>query len=340
MKPDGRRLSHEALEQLRMVAVRRVQAGESPEDVIRSIGFARSRIYEWLASYRAGGWDALRAKKLHGRPKKLSGKQLQWIYRAVVGKTPLQYQFEFALWTRPLIAELIRRQFGVRLSLTSVGRLLAQLGLTCQKPLFRAWEQNASRVEIWVKREFPKLRKEAKKIGAKVFFADEAGVRSDFHAGTTWAERGETPVIRVTGQRFSLNMISAISPRGDLRFMVVEGAVKSATFIEFLRRLLKDVRQPIFLVVDGHPTHRSKKVKEFVAATKGRLRLVFLPPYSPELNPDELVWNNVKNQVVGRKVIRDRPELKREVIGGLRHLQKRPDKVRSFFQEKNTRYAA
>lgn len=339
-KLDGRKLSHEALEQLRITAVRRVQAGESPEDVIKSLGFARARIYDWLAAYRAGGWHALKSRKAPGRPKKLSGKQLRWVYDAIVGHSPNQYRFEFALWTRAVISELIYRKFKIRLSLSSVGRLLAQLGLSCQKPLFRAWQQNQALVDEWVKKVFPKIKAEAKRLKAKVFFGDESGVRSDFHSGTTWAEKGETPVIQVTGQRFSLNMISAISPRGEMRFMVVEGGVNNEVFIKFLKRLVSDVKEKIFLIVDGHPTHRSKQVKACVESLKGKLRLIFLPPYSPELNPDELVWNDLKNNVIGRSIIQDKKDLKRKVIGGLRSIQKSPEKVRSFFQEKHTRYAA
>jgi transposase len=340
MKTDGRRLSHEALAQLRKTAVQRVQSGESPEEVIRSLGLSRPRIYEWLAAYRAGGWDALKARNATGRPKKLTGKQLQWIYRAIVGHSPHQYRLEFALWTRQLVSELIYRKFSIRLSLSSIGRLLAQLGLTCQKPLWRAWQQNQALVEEWLKRTFPKIKAEAKKSRAKLYFADESGIRSDFHAGTTWAKKGDTPVIRATGQRFSVNMISAVSPRGDMRFMVLEGTVRNKEFISFLQRLVADVRKKVFLIVDGHPTHRSKRVTEYVASLKGKLRLFFLPPYSPELNPDELVWNDLKNNVVGREIVRDRSDLKKKVIGGLRSLQKNPEKVRSFFQEKNTRYAA
>lgn len=340
MKTDGRKLSHEALEQIRIVAVQRVQAGESPEDVIRALGFSPSRIYVWLAAYRAGGWDALKAKKLLGRPKKLDAKQMRWVYKAVVGRGPEHYRFEFALWTRPLISELIRRKFGIKLSLASVGRLLAQLGLTCQRPLFRAWQQDKEIAQVWVEHVYPWIRKKAKKEGAKIYFADESGVRSDFHAGTTWAKRGQTPEVKVTGRRFSVNMISAISPRGEMRFMVVEGSVNNAVFIEFLKRLLKGEKEKIYLIVDGHPTHRSKEVTAFVDSTRGKLVLFYLPSYSPELNPDELVWNDLKNNVIGRTAIFDRVDLKRKVIGGLRRIQKNPDKVRSYFREKNTRYAA
>lgn len=339
-KQDARKLDHGTLEAIRVRAVRQVQAGESPETVIRALGFTRRCIYSWLAMYRAGGWDALKAKKIPGRPRRLSGRDMQWVYRTVTGKNPLQLGFPFALWTRAMVQSLIRKHCGVRLSLVSVGRLLAQLGLTCQKPLWRAYQQDGSRVQQWLKREYPRIRAQAKQEKAEIFFEDESGVRSDFHSGSTWAARGQTPIVRVTGQRFSLNMISAISPRGALRFMVVKGGVGARVFIEFLKRLMHGQRRSVFLIVDGHPAHRAKIVKEFVESLEGKLRLYFLPPYSPELNPDELVWNDVKNNAVGRSKLDGPKDLHRAVVGRLRFLQKRPDRVRSFFQSPDTCYAA
>jgi transposase len=339
-KQDARKLEHKTLEAIRIRAVEQVQSGESPEVVIRALGFSRACIYQWLAAYRAGGWDALKAGKIAGRPKKLSGSQMRWIYKTVTGKNPLQLDFPFALWTRAMISTLIARRFGVKLSLSSVGRLLAQLGLSCQKPLFRAWQQDASRVQQWLEREYPRIRTLAKREGAEIFFEDESGVRSDFHGGTTWAPQGKTPVVRVTGQRFSLNMISAISPKGSLRFMVVKGGVGAKVFITFLKRLMHGRRRPVFLIVDGHPAHRAKIVKSYVESTGGKLRLFSLPPYSPELNPDELVWNDVKNNGVARKIVNGPKDLHRIVVGRLRFLQKTPERVRSFFQAPETRYAA
>ncbi|MGH9626540.1 MAG: IS630 family transposase, partial [Bryobacteraceae bacterium] len=328
------------LEAIRIRAVQQVQAGESPEVVIRALGFSSRCIYSWLAMYRMGGWDALKAKRIVGRPKKLSARDLQWVYRTVTGKNPLQLGFPFALWTRAMIQNLIRKRSGVRLSLVSVGRLLAQLGLTCQKPLWRAYQQDGSRVEQWLRREYPRIRVLAKREKAQIFFQDESGVRSDFHSGSTWAVQGETPIVRVTGQRFSLNMISAVSPRGALRFMVVKGGVGAKVFITFLKRLIHGQRRPMFLIVDGHPAHRAKIVKQYVDSLEGKLRLFFLPPYSPELNPDELVWNDVKNNAVGRAKLDGPDDLHRAVVSRLRFLQKRPDRVRSFFQAPDTRYAA
>lgn len=340
VKRDGRKLSHATLEEMRIHAVQQVEAGESPEDVIRALGFSRPRIYEWLAKYREGGIEALRAKPIAGRPPKLDGKQLRWVYQTITGKNPLQLRFEFALWTRAMIRDLIREKFGVRLSEVSVGRLLKKLGLTPQRPLRRAYQQDPKRVERWLKQEFPRIRALAKREGAVIFFEDEAGIRSDFHAGTTWAPRGQTPIVPATGQRFGLNLVSAISPRGELRFMTLEGRMNGEKFLEFLERLLHQADRPIYLIVDGHPSHRARKVFDFVQSTNGWLRLFFLPPYSPELNPDELVWNHLKNHGIGKRMVRSRDELKRIAIGHLRSLQRMPERVRGFFREPNVRYAA
>jgi len=339
-KNDARKLDHKTLEAIRIRAVEQVQAGESPEQVIKALGFSRGRIYEWLARYRSGGWHALRAKPLKGRPRRITGQQMKWIYNTVTCKNPQQYKFEFALWTRRMIRVLIEERFGVRLSLTSVGRLLAQLGLTCQKPLMRAFQQNPSLVEQWLKEEYPRIRARAKRIGAEIFFADEAGVRSDFHSGRTWAPRGQTPVIRVTGARFGFNMISAVSSKGSLRFMVVEGKVASKQFCEFLRRLAYKAPKPIFLILDGHPVHRSAKVKDLIQSLKGRLQLFFLPPYSPELNPDEWVWNELKNNGIGRMAISGPDDMKRKTVDYLKNMQRFPELIRSFFQSPTTQYAA
>lgn len=337
---DARKLDHKTLEAIRIRAVEQVQAGNSPEEVIKTLGFSRSCIYEWLARYRAGGWHALRARPLLGRPRKITGRQMKWIYDAVTLKNPMQYKFAFALWTRGMIRTVIKERFGIHLSLASVGRLLAQLGLTCQKPLMRAFQQNPALVEKWLQEAYPKIRARAKRLGAEIFFGDEAGVRSDFHNGTTWAPKGKTPVVRVTGARFGFNMISAVSPKGQMRFMVVQGKVAAKQFCEFLRRLVFKSERPIFLILDGHPVHRSGKVKKLVKSMKDKLQLFFLPPYSPELNPDEWVWNDLKNNGIGRMAITGPDDMKNKVISHLKFLQRNPVLIRSFFQADTTKYAA
>lgn len=337
---DARKLDHETLEAIRIRAVEQVQSGESPETVIKALGFSRACIYNWLASYRAGGWHALRARPLKGRPKKISGRQMKWIYDTVTLKNPMQYKFEFALWTRGMIRTLINERFGIKLSLPSVGRLLAQLGLTCQKPLMRAFQQNPALVEKWLREEYPQIRSRAKRLGAEIYFGDEAGVRSDFHSGKTWAPKGKTPIIRTTGARFGFNMISAVSPKGQMRFMVVEGRVAAPQFCEFLRRLVFKTEKPIFLILDGHPVHRSARVKNLVESIKDKLQLFFLPPYSPELNPDEHVWNDLKNNGIGRMLVAGPDDMRRKVVSHLKFLQRNPVLIQSFFQAPTTKYAA
>jgi transposase len=211
------------------------------------------------------------------------------------------------------------------MSVGAVGRLLRRLGLSPQRPLYRAYQQDPVAVERWKSEEYPLIQ-------------DEAAVRSDHHSGTTGAKRGETPVVQATGARYSVNMISVVSAKGALRFMLVEGTLKAPVFIEFCKRLLHDASCPVFLVLDGHPVHRSRVVKEFVASTDGRLKLFFLPSYSPALNPDEWVWKNVKHDRVGRTTTRSKAELKSLAMAALRRLQRAPDVVRGFFRDPDLAY--
>lgn len=332
-KRDARRLDHRGLTELRRRAVSAVQGGESPEIVARVMGVSRGALYGWLGRYRHGGWDALDARRRGGRA-------LYWMYNTVTMKNPLQLKFPFALWTAGMVATLIQRKFQIRLSRTSVSRLLKQLGLSARRPMWRAYQQDPEAVERWLREEFPKIKAMARRLKAEIYFGDEAGVRSDFHAGTTWGQRGKTPIVSTTGARFGLNLISAISPRGQMRFMVTKGRVGAKTFIEFLKRLIHNADRMIFLIVDGHPAHRAKSVARYLTSVNKHLRLFSLPPYSPELNPDEWVWNHLKNHGIGRQIIESKNQLKKAVISHMRRLQKSPNLIRSFFLTQTTCYAA
>ncbi len=336
---DGRKLDHKTLEALRMRAVHQIKdEGAHPEDVAVVLGLRRSTVYGWLAKFREGGWDALRAKPVPGRRPKLSAQQLGRLYALIVGTDPRQLSFAFALWTREMVRALIRREFGVALSAVSVGRLLRTLGLSPQRPLWRAYQQDPDAVEVWKSETFPAIRAQAKAEGATIFFLDEAGLRSDHHAGTTWAPVGKTPVVRTTGARHTINLISAVTAQGALRFAAFEGTLNAERFIEFCTRLVHDAPGPVFLIVDGHPAHRAKATTEFIASTRGRLRLFFLPGYSPELNPDEWVWKNVKHDRIGRAGITSVTDLKTKATNALRRLQRLPHLVRAFFADPNLRY--
>ena len=335
---DGRKLDHKTLEALRIRAVGQVGEGAHPEDVAAALGLHRKTVYAWLAKYREGGNDALRARPVPGRPLKLGGAQLSRLYALVAGRDPRQMQFEFALWTREMVRELIRREFGVALSVVSVGRLLRKLGMSPQRPLHRAYQQNPGAVDRWKREEYPAIQAQAEAEEATIYFADEAGIRSDYHAGTTWSPVGQTPQVKNTGARYSVNMISAVSAKGALRFAVYEGNTNAATFINFCKRLLHDAPGPVYLIVDGHPAHRAAAVQQYVASTGGRLKLFRLPGYSPELNPDEWVWKNVKHDRIGKTGVTSKEDLKSKAIGALRRLQKRPGLVRAFFADPHLRY--
>lgn len=336
---DGRKLDHKTLEELRLRSVKQIEAGADPAAVAETLGLARSTVYSWWAQYRAGGAEALRAKPVPGRPTKLTAAQMARVAELVAGKDPRQLRFEFALWTRDMVRELISREFGAQLSVGGVGRLLRRLGLTPQRPLHRAYQQDPEAVERWKAVEYPRIRAMAAKAGGVVYFADEASVRSDYHSGTTWGRRGQTPVVKATGARFSVNMISAVTPGGTLRFSVINGTLTGPRFIEFCKRLLHDSRdRPVFLVVDGHPAHRAKVVTTFVASTQGRLNLYFLPGYSPQLNPDEWVWKNVKHDRVGKTGATTKDELHAKAVAALRRLQRLPHIVQGFFRDPDLHY--
>lgn len=339
-KDDARKLDHKTLEQLRIRAVSRVQSGESPEVVSKAIGINRTTIYDWLAKYRSGGWHALRSRPTPGAKPKIDGKKMEWIFKTISGKNPQQLKFEFALWTREMIQQLILRKFKIKLSLKAVGRLLSQLGLTCQKPLYQAIQRNESLVKNWLKTVYPDIKKRAKQERAEIYFGDAAHIRSDHHAGKTWGVKGKTPVVVSSGSRFSFSLISAISAQGLMRFMVTEGGVDSDVFIQFLKRLVSNASRKIFLIVDNGRSHVSKKTKEFISTIKNKIEIFYLPPYSPDLNPDELVWNHLKTNTVGRSTVTDKADFKKQIKKSMKKLQMDKQKIKSFFQKENLKYAA
>jgi transposase len=340
-KDDARKLDHQTLEEMRMRAVKRIQDGESPEVIAGVLGVDRSTVYGWLARYRRGGWNGLKAKQLFGRPPKLDGKKMRWVYGTVTRKNPLQLKFAFALWTREMVAALIKDKFHIVLSAVSVGRLLAQLGITSQKPLHRARERDEALVLQWLKKEYPEIKQIAQKQGADIYFGDAAHIRSDHHAGRTWGKKGETPIVETTGARHSMSLLSAISSRGHMRFMIKEqGGVNATVFIEFLKRLIAGAKHEIFLIVDRGPAHMARKTRAFAETLKGKLRLFYLPPYSPDRNPDELVWKHLKADTIGRMAVTSKDDFKAKVRSSMRQLQNDPEKISSFYQKPSLRYAA
>lgn len=339
MDNDCRRLSPEQQEEIRRRAVNMVHNGTPPSEVADLLKVAPRSIFHWLARYRSGGWHGLRTGSRSGRPSKLDEADIKYIYDTITEGNPRQLGFPFALWTLQMVRKLILRDLGIKLSRWSVSRLLKQMGLSPQRPVWKAWQQDPDAVKRWQSRQFPALRAYAKRVGAKVYFADEAGIRSDYHSGTTWAARGRTPVVKSTGARFGCNMISAVSPLGELRFMVTDKRMNADLFCEFLDRLMDGEEGTVLLVVDGHPSHKAAKVQKHLEQYNGRLRLYILPGYSPELNPDELVWNWVKNHHLGKDSdIRDRSSLMRAARSALASLQKRVSVIKGFFKHPDLAY--
>lgn len=338
MKIDGRTLSHETSETIRKMAVRRVHEGERPGEVIKSYGLCRTSIYRWLRAEKKGGEAALRSRKSPGPSCKLTAREKQRVRTWICGKDPRQYGFDFGLWTRQIVAELIQTKLGKNLGVTAVGRLLAQLEITPQKPLRRAYERDPEAVERWKAHEYPALRKRAKRCGADIFFLDEAGIRSDAPLQRTWGAKGKTPEVRTSGQRQSVNAISAVNARGAFWYSVYTGKFNAGRFVEFLRAFLRTRRRPVFLVVDGHPAHRAKMVAGYVQSLRGRLELHFLPGYAPELNPDEFVWNYMREQGTSKKPLKRNESLRARVEDDLQCVKKDRRLVRSFFHAKSVAY--
>jgi transposase len=338
---DGRTLDHKTLEHIRILAVRRViQDGERPSEVIKSFGLCRTTIYPWLREFKDAGWNALVESIAQGREARLSDKQKQRVKRWILGKDPRQYGFEFGLWSRRIVQQLIEEKFGVKLCLTSVGKLLASLDITPQKPLRRAYERDPELVELWLKETYPQLRKRAKKLGAKIFFLDEAGFQSDPPLGRTYGLKGKTPVVTTSGQRQSINVISAVNARGEFWAATYEGKLNAESFVLFLRNFMKGRSGKVFLVVDGHPSHKAKLVTRYLDGLGGRLELHRLPAYAPDLNPDEFVWSHMKNNGVSKKPLKQNESLRDRVEEDLLKIKANRKLVCSFFRAPSVVYAS
>ena len=331
MKIDGRTLSHEFSENIRQMAVQRVREGEIPSTVIAGYGLCRTSIYRWLRAAKKGGPNALKARKHPGRPCKLTAREKMRVRRWICGKDPRQYGFDFGLWTRKIVAELIQEKFHKELGVTAIGRLLAQLEITPQKPLRRAYERDPEAIAKWKTEDYPKLKKRARQRGGDIFFMDEAGIRSDAPLQRTWGAKGHTPEVQTSGQRQAVNAISAVNPLGAFWYVVYTGRFNATLFKTFLQDFLKRRRRPVFMVVDGHPAHKAKLIANHIQELRGRLELHFLPGYAPELNPDEFVWNNIRQNGVSKKPLRQNESLRQRVADDLARIADDKPLIRSFF---------
>ena len=342
-KQDARKLDLFGKEDLRRRTVRAVvEEGLSKAEAARVFGVSRTSVHAWVDLYESQGEPGLTPKR-PGRAKgggRLKGWQAAIIVRMIRDHCPDQLKMPFALWTREAVRDLIHRKFGIRYALSTMGGLLRRWGFTPQKPVRRAYERNDERIRYWLDREYPALRRRAKREKAEIYREDETGLRSDHAAGRSYSPRGETPVIRSTGNRFGCNMISAVNNLGKLRFRVFQGGFNQSVMIDFLARLVRDAQRKVIVIADGHPAHKGRRLKEWLTAHASRCELALLPGYAPELNPDELLNQDLKSNVFSRGRPRTKDELIAQTRSYLTATQKRPDIVRAYFQEAHVHYAA
>ena len=341
-KRDARKLSRDAQYELRCCCIRMLQSGKKQSEVVTALEVSRASVVRWWRIYHRGGIRGLKLKKRgrsHGQKRRLTHEQEKSIQRMLVDKTPNQLKLPFALWTRKAVQEVIMQHHGVKLPIRTVGEYLFRWGFTPQKPVKRAYEQQPEQIRKWLDEEYPSIARRARKEKTEILWGDETGISSEDNRGRGYAPRGRTPVVYGSGERFSTSMVSAISNRGLMRFMVYEGALRVGTFLNFLRRLIKDNDRKIFLIVDNLRVHHATKVRTWLEAHGKDIELFFLPPYSPEQNPDEYLNHDVKTHVRQYPAPRSDSELKNGLRSYMRRLQRETTKIARFFNHDMVRYA-
>jgi transposase len=340
---DARSLPQAAQEELRRRAVSLVGEGRSQVEVAGLLSVSPNAVGNWVRAHRRGGDQALGARRRgrRGGHTKLTLAQQEKVARLIVGNNPDQLKLPGFLWTRALVRDLIRQRFQIEIGEDTAGRYLRAWGFSPQKPMRRAYEQSDEAVRRWLQERYPEIEKRARRERAEILWADESGLRSDHTAGRTWAPVGQTPVTKGTGKRFKANMIAAVSNTGTLRFRVFDERFTGPLFLDFLKRLVKDNHgRKVYLIVDGHPAHRARIVREWVTDNPELIELHFLPGYAPELNPAEMLNQDVKTNALGRRRPRDITELKTDIRRFLRSAQRQPTRVARYFNERHVTYAA
>ena len=315
----------------------RVKSGETVASIARSVPFTSRTIYRWIVRFSLGGFNNLKDRKRTGRPRKWTEEHAEWIYKFVVDQTPQQCKFEFALWTAKRLRQAFYQEFSVSISVWTVRRILRILGLTPQRPKRRATKYNAGDVKKWKDKEFPRVAKRAKELGASIVFADESGLSSHCVYGRTWGVKGETPVVRVANSRFRLNMFAAISPDGEIYFMIHEGRGTAERFCQFLEKTVRESGKKILIVVDNCSIRKANKTKEWIAENADECEIFYQPTYSPEVNPVELAWALIKRQV-SQQVSKTKAQMRANLKTAFHSLKESPEQVRAFFREADCKY--
>lgn len=338
---DHRLISDDAMEVVRHIAVAAiVDRNKRPDDVSDIIGFSLSSIYEWLNRFAVDGYEGLKTRKAPGAPPIITIEMDDWLKTTVLGSTPENFGYETPLWTSDILAELLQQKFGVTAASRTVNQHLKNLNLSYQKPAYHATEQDPNEVERFLNDKFPRIQKLAAKINADIGFEDEAGIDLRERSGKSWGTCGHPPEVGVTGKRGRLNMLSVVTAAGALEYKITEDTITAHGYIEFLEQLIKGRDRPFIFIADRASFHHAKSVVKFVRDHRQKLRIYFLPAYSPQLNPDEHVWEEIKDKRLGRETVRSKSDLKRRLEAVLKSLKENTNRVRSFFCLPQTKYAA
>ena len=337
---DARKIPDNVMTYIRIFAVRAIIDGhQSPETVSDVLGISRSSIYEWLKNFREDGYDALETKTAPGMEPIITSQMDEWLRDVVLSKNPTDYGYDTPLWTCDILAVLLKRFFGVSVIGATVNAHLRKMGLTAQKPRYRAREQDQDEVEYFLNDKYPRVKRFSEKKHAEIAFEDETGIHLDHHSGRTWGARGKTPEVIATAQRGRINILSIVTAEGKMQFSLKGENINSTVYIDFLKRLISGRKRMLILFVDRASFHHSERVKKFVRAHRNKIRIYFLPRYSPERNPTEQLWGEIKNNRIERQSIKNKADLKKQTFSTLRSVQHTISRILSFFQLPDTRYA-
>jgi transposase len=341
---DFRSIGRAAQEELRRRALYLVeQTGMTQAAAAQVVGVQRQTVNTWLQRYRdqgeAGVLDARRVSPRRGKGHLTTGEARQ-VRDWIVERTPDQLELPFALWTSRAVRELIERRLAKRLGLSTVQLYLQRWGFTPQRPLARAKERQPAAIVTWLATTYPAIAKRARTARAVIYWGDETGISNQDQIGRSYAPKGKTPVIARVAKRISRSMISAVSNRGLMRFMLYKGALNAAGFIAFLRRLIKDAGQKVILIVDNLQVHKAGKVQAWVASHAHAIELRYLPSYAPDHNPSEYLNNDLKQKLRQQRQPSSEEELIERTRSVLRAIQRSPDRVQGYFKPEPVRYAA
>ena len=345
MKEDLRTIGPEAQYQLRRQVVRLKEAGRKNLEIVEITGLSRQSVHAIWRRYQRGGLASLKPKtrgRALGSKRRLNAEQEKALRRLMIDKTPEQLKFKFALWTRAAVKFVAYKLFQVDLPLRTISDYLKRWGFSAQKPVKRAYEQNPEAVSQWLSSTYPGLAARAGEEGAEINWGDETGVEANDYTGRGFAPKGCTPVLRLSGQSYRprVNMVSAITNQGKVRFMLYEDKMNAAVFIKFLNRLVHDSEKKIFLIVDNLKVHHSWPVKRWLEKEGHRLEMFYLPSYSPELNADERLNADLKGQIRTGLVARNKEQVRGKIRSAMRIIQRHPERVRKYFHEPVIAYAA